>query len=651
MQCPHCHLTIPDAAQTAGQTVACPRCASQFVASGGGGEQFDPYYTWLGIPPNEQPANHYRLLGIQLFEANSNVIENAADRQMKHLQSYKIGAKAALSQRLLTEVSAARVQLLDPARKAVYDAELRSRASASPMPHLPQLPEAGTPFTALADSTGPPPITSRSGVRRLSRRSNSASLLSTLLIVVGGSAGLIMGAVIIFYVTGQNVLELSGKQNEQPQQTASTPSPTQLRPTTTIEESPIVPAIPPTTETPPAKPLEKPKTKTIVKSPTPQVVEPAPVVEEPKPPAAPSPDSLEIFSSAPRFLKLPQLASSASYTLFSLSRDPAEPLTLVLHTEAATLPAGANFRIRADESGSSWTVEQSGDSSAANSSVSVQNIGIAHIRLNGRELTFAWSGSTSETEIRRQLANCLLEITCGSEFRNLQLREPLFVPAIAIDFDHEKQQSVELNVSDTPATSKLLVRFKELEGFSRGAKIRGENDTGPFIRPLEIQFADIKGPEIEFRFVRQTNGKLVMQVKPQFVEAANRKFDLTVPSLEKITRAQEKIRAEAQDTLVKAQSNLASAQSTLQSLNNNRPTDVQGQIAWNSRVSTTMTAINHLSGVIASATEKRAEAQARLNAVPEIRSLIEAHKAARIKFQIVAKADAGEIILVDGTSR
>jgi hypothetical protein len=109
MQCPHCHLTIPDAAQTAGQTVACPRCASQFVASGGGGEQFDPYYTWLGIPPNEQPANHYRLLGIQLFEANSNVIENAADRQMKHLQSYKIGAKAALSQRLLTEVSAARV--------------------------------------------------------------------------------------------------------------------------------------------------------------------------------------------------------------------------------------------------------------------------------------------------------------------------------------------------------------------------------------------------------------------------------------------------------------------------------------------------------------------------------------------------------------
>lgn len=23
---------------------------------------FDPYHRWLGIPPSEQPANHYRLL-------------------------------------------------------------------------------------------------------------------------------------------------------------------------------------------------------------------------------------------------------------------------------------------------------------------------------------------------------------------------------------------------------------------------------------------------------------------------------------------------------------------------------------------------------------------------------------------------------------
>ena len=35
----------------------------------------DPYYLWLGIPPSEQPPNHYRLLGVSAFESNEQVIE------------------------------------------------------------------------------------------------------------------------------------------------------------------------------------------------------------------------------------------------------------------------------------------------------------------------------------------------------------------------------------------------------------------------------------------------------------------------------------------------------------------------------------------------------------------------------------------------
>ena len=33
-------------------------------------EHFDPYHDWLGIAPKDQPPNHYRLLGVDLFEAN-----------------------------------------------------------------------------------------------------------------------------------------------------------------------------------------------------------------------------------------------------------------------------------------------------------------------------------------------------------------------------------------------------------------------------------------------------------------------------------------------------------------------------------------------------------------------------------------------------
>ena len=34
---------------------------------------FDPYHEWMGIPPSEQPPNHYRLLGLSEFETSKAV--------------------------------------------------------------------------------------------------------------------------------------------------------------------------------------------------------------------------------------------------------------------------------------------------------------------------------------------------------------------------------------------------------------------------------------------------------------------------------------------------------------------------------------------------------------------------------------------------
>lgn len=87
--------------------------------------EFDPYYTWLAIPPEEQPPDHYRLLGLRPFEENPEVIQNAADRQMAHLRNFQSGVHAESSQRLLNEISRARVCLLNPHRKTSYDQHLR----------------------------------------------------------------------------------------------------------------------------------------------------------------------------------------------------------------------------------------------------------------------------------------------------------------------------------------------------------------------------------------------------------------------------------------------------------------------------------------------------------------------------------------------
>jgi hypothetical protein len=88
-------------------------------------DTFDPYYTWLGIPPEDQPASHYRLLGLKDFEANLDVITNAADQRMGHLRTLQTGKKGALSQQILNEVSAAASTLLVPEKKAAYDLMLR----------------------------------------------------------------------------------------------------------------------------------------------------------------------------------------------------------------------------------------------------------------------------------------------------------------------------------------------------------------------------------------------------------------------------------------------------------------------------------------------------------------------------------------------
>ncbi len=89
-------------------------------------KEFDPYYEWLGIPRKDQPPNHYRLLGIELFEANRAVIDTAANRQMGFIKEYQAGEHSELTQRLLNELAAARLCLLNQERKAAYDEQLRA---------------------------------------------------------------------------------------------------------------------------------------------------------------------------------------------------------------------------------------------------------------------------------------------------------------------------------------------------------------------------------------------------------------------------------------------------------------------------------------------------------------------------------------------
>jgi serine/threonine protein kinase len=93
-------------------------------------QRFDPYDQWLQIPPDDQPADHYRLLGLPRFESSADKIAAAADERMALVRSLQLGPHGEVSQRILNELAAAKTRLLDPARRTAYDAVLRSSAAA-----------------------------------------------------------------------------------------------------------------------------------------------------------------------------------------------------------------------------------------------------------------------------------------------------------------------------------------------------------------------------------------------------------------------------------------------------------------------------------------------------------------------------------------
>ncbi len=95
-------------------------------------EQFDPYYEWLGIKPADQPANHYQLLGVEVFESDPVALRRAADERMTYVRTFATGRHAKLTQKILNELSAAKVCLLDEKKRAAYDATLKTPAAPPP---------------------------------------------------------------------------------------------------------------------------------------------------------------------------------------------------------------------------------------------------------------------------------------------------------------------------------------------------------------------------------------------------------------------------------------------------------------------------------------------------------------------------------------
>jgi WD40 repeat protein len=154
-------------------------------------EEFNPYREWLDIPLEEQPPNHYRLLGVKLFESDVQAIEAAADERMAHLKTFATSQYSSLSQKLLNECAAAKVCLTDARKKEIYDEGLREQLSPKPAmgpkrPTPKAVPAAGKAAATLEKPLAPPE--DRSGYSLAPERPSGKSAAAAVTAPAGLSA-------------------------------------------------------------------------------------------------------------------------------------------------------------------------------------------------------------------------------------------------------------------------------------------------------------------------------------------------------------------------------------------------------------------------------------------------------------------------------
>jgi len=260
-------------------------------------EGFDPYYKWLGIRPVERPITHYRLLGLSPFEDDPDVIVDAGDRQMAHVRTHQTGKYSDLSQRLLNELSSARLCLLNQAKKAAYDDALRAAEAAvaaryteTPIPPPAALPPPRP--VRVAPAVTPALMTSEE------RPQQDKAALPMQMAVLGGAAGgallVVLLLVVLFWPAGSKPNDGAppiASNSDGPPKRVPAPIapalPAEVIPKTALPENPIAP---PTPEVLPPAPVESPVPPRIPVPDPPTVIVP-PKPELPKPTPVPPPDN------------------------------------------------------------------------------------------------------------------------------------------------------------------------------------------------------------------------------------------------------------------------------------------------------------------------------------------------------------------------
>src|SRR4029453_13084216 len=115
--------------------------------------------------------------------------------------------------------------------------------------------------------------------------------------------------------------------------------------------------------------------------------------------------------------RMPPLISGEAVSLCQLGDEPIAGLELAIHTAVADIAAPAALHVRMEADNSQWTIRHLSDIEA-----DYMGDPVATVRRDGLQILFAWAQPFADNRVRRELANCLLEIRHANDARVVQLR-------------------------------------------------------------------------------------------------------------------------------------------------------------------------------------------------------------------------------------
>lgn len=342
---------------------------------------------------------------------------------------------------------------------------------------------------------------------------------------------------------------------------------------------------------------------------------PMPTNPQGNPPPRPSSNTPRVEAKG---VNLPALDATAPIPLFELSgEEPFAPSRLQLLFSAADLPANAEFAlVPNEEKRSSLVTYKAGPESPASE--------VATIDGSTRKVSFRWEPGNTPDAIREQLSNTIVLYSTNRGVTEVPLRKSQAMDAMAIDAQAERLERT-WTIASPPKGSELYLELGDVAAWPHNAEIRGTQPVKLGTRAV-IHFRDFAGAQVTIGSTYK-KGDFEIAITPEFVERDGDRFSLALPKLDEFVKSWQDVIVRNKEKLAQIETQATATQALIERIEASTATNQAEAAAMVAQKRAAAQKIQGLRSRAASTIKASAQMNARIEAMPKIRSSVEAiHK-------------------------